>query len=153
LRNPGKREIMSHNVSITNDEIMSALRKIIKDSSNKEDFVLLLNDLLADSHMGSTYFIKLMLGSSLPKIPKVGDQGYILVDSLGYGHDKEKYKNSEFCQQGYIPCTVSRINSIASYSPIYVTIPDIGQSEKEVGISIDKFHEGDSIDIYDDLPI
>jgi hypothetical protein len=144
---------MSHSVNITNDEIMSALRRIIKDSTNKEDFVLLLNDLLADSHMGSTYFIKLMLGSRLPKIPKVGDQGYVLVDSLGYGHDKEKYKNSEFCQQGYIPCTVSKINSIASYSPLQVTLPDIGQPDKETGISIDKFYEGDLIDIYDDLPI
>lgn len=140
-------------VSITNDEIRESLRKIITTSDNKEDFVELLSDLINESHMGSTYFIKLMLGTSLPKLPNIGDQGYILVDSLGYGHDKDQYRNSEFCQHGYIPCTVSKIKSIATYYPIYVTLPDIGQKETEIGISIEQFYKGDSVDIYDDLPI
>ena len=144
---------MSLSVTITNDEIRESLRRIIRTSDNKEDFVELLHDLIAESHMGSTYFIKLMLGGRLPELPKIGDQGYLFIDNLGYGHDRDLYKNSEFCQQGYIPCTVIKLKSIASYYPIYVSIPDIGQKEKEVGIGVDQFYKGDSVDIYDDLPI
>jgi hypothetical protein len=141
------------NLTITTNDIINSLRKIIINSDNKEDFVLLFSHLITDSYMGPTYFIKLMLGDNLPKLPKVGDQGYTLIDSLGYGHDKEKYKNSKFCQQGYIPCTISKINSIAAYNPLQVILPDIGQPDKETRIDINQFYIDDLGDVYDNLPI
>ena len=140
---------MSLNISITNDDLKLAIRKIIKDQNNKEDFIQLIHDLLSESHTGSAYFIKLALGGSLPLIPNIGDQGYVNIDSLGYGQDKDAYRNSEFCQHGFIPCTVNRIKSIASYCPLFVILPDINQIERETSITIEQFYLDASADPYD----
>ena len=56
--------------------------------------------------------------------------GYIHVDKLGWNSDKEKYKNSEHCRHGYIPCIVEEYRGLNNYSPLRVAIPDLDNKDE-----------------------
>ena len=148
----------SINITLTNDDIKVALDKILIKSDNKTDMIKLLSGFIQESSVGSSYFFKLVLGNTLPEMPKVGTHGFVLVSKLGYNIKKELYEDSIFCVQGYIPCEVIRTTSIHNYSPVRILLPDIGLLEgtkslnEETGIEIKDFHIN-AEDLYDDLPI
>jgi hypothetical protein len=136
--------MVTFGISLTNDHLKISLNKILKnDLENREDYILLLESVMAESTVTCELFMRLMLGEKLPAIPSEGTLGYVHFNNLGYGIDKELYKNSEYCKHGFLPCMITRIRSYAAYTPLVILLPDINGNSKECSITIENFFPGD----------
>lgn len=107
---------------ITNDDLKKAVTKIISDKEpNKNDYVTLIHDLMAENSVACGLFCKLILGGSLPVLPTPGTMGYIRVKDIGYGVNPDNYE--KFIQHGYLPIVVKRLKGLHNYGPIIVELP------------------------------
>lgn len=131
-------------VPITNDTLQKLLNRILKDDlPEKDDYIRVLTESLQGSEPACRYLFKVHLGEELPIAPAIGTMGFIHVERLGWGKDKEKYKNSKHCRHGYIPCTVEEYRGLNNYSQLTVSIPDLDndQESTSVYINIEDFFE------------
>ena len=138
-------------LSLTNDDLENAIRKIIVNGEGKEDFVKIIHDLMMSNNIACSLLFKVVLGGKLPELPAIGATGYIKPESLNYSQDKTLY--SKVLVQGYIPCKVVAYGAITDYCPITVELPEVGDATKHSNIKLEAFYADDELDIYDDLPI
>lgn len=147
------------NLYITNNDIQNALGQIISlDLKNRKDIIRFLGDYIASSDKASEYFIKMALGGKYPTLPKKGDVGFIKLSEHNYTFTKSTmgaFENSPLNQHGYIPCTVSHVNGIHNYAPLTIDVPSPIDEGAIIScsMSLENFYPGESIDIYEDLPI
>ena len=119
------------NVPVTNDSLQTLIKRLLKDNlPNKEDYIRVITETFQTSEPACRYLFKVHLGEQLPKIPEIGAIGFIHVDKLDWGKDKESYKNSEYCRHGYIPCTVKEYRGINNYSQLHVVIPNLNNKKE-----------------------
>ena len=145
-------------INITQEDIDNALLGIIDlNIKNRKDIAKLLSAVIFDNTQAAEWFIKMSVGAKYPTIPKVGDIGWIKLSDHSYQISKERLEEmtqSPLNQHGYFPCTVGRVGAIHLYYPLEINLPNTsGPGLWSVSISFDKFYPGESIDIYEDLPI
>ena len=145
-------------INITQEDIDNALLGIIDlNIKNRKDITKLLSAVIFDNTQAAEWLIKMSVGAKYPTMPKVGDIGWIKLTDHVYGLSKDRQEEmaaSPLNQHGYFPCTVGRVASIHLYYPLEINLPNpSGPGLWSISISIDKFYPGESIDIYEDLPI
>ena len=145
-------------INITQEDIDNALLGIIDlNIKNRKDITKLLSAVIFDNTQAAEWLIKMSVGAKYPTMPKVGDIGWIKLSDHSYQISKERLEEmtqSPLNQHGYFPCTVGRVASIHLYYPLEINLPNpSGPGLWSISISIDKFYPGESIDIYEDLPI
>jgi len=145
-------------INITQEDIDNALLGIIDlNIKNRKDITKLLSAVIYDNTQCAEWFIKMSVGARYPNMPKVGDTGWIKLSEHTYILSKDRQDEMEISplnQHGYFPCTIARVGSIHHYCPLEINLPhQDGQGVWGMTTSIDKFYPGESIDIYEDLPI
>jgi hypothetical protein len=145
-------------INITQEDIDNALLGIIDlNIKNRKDVAKLLSALIYDNTQCAEWFIKMSVGARYPTMPKVGDIGFIKLSEHVYGLSKDRQEEmaaSPHNQHGYYPCSVARVGSIHQYCPLEINLPNpSGPGLWSISISVEKFYPGESIDIYEDLPI
>jgi hypothetical protein len=123
-------------LTINNDDLKKAVTKIISDKEpNKEEYVTLIHDLMAENSVACGLFCKLIMGGSLPILPNIGTMGYIRIKDIGYGNNIEDYE--KFIQHGYLPVVVKRLKGLHNYGPIIVELPRLNAEEPGTEAFID----------------
>lgn len=145
-------------IYITQEDIDNALLSMVDLSvKNRKDITKLLSAVLYDNTRAAQWFMKMAAGTKFPTLPKVGDIGWIKISEHNYGLSKERkeeMEQSQLNQHGYYPCTVSVVSSIHNYAPLVINLPNPdGPGLWTTNIDFEKFYPGESIDIYEDLPI
>ena len=145
-------------INITQEDIDNALLGIIDlNIKNRKDVAKLLSAVIYDNTQCAEWFIKMSVGARYPTMPKVGDIGFINLSEHTYGLSKDRQEEmaaSQLNQHGYYPCSIGRVGSIHLYCPLEINLPNpLGPGLWSTSISIEKFYPGESIDIYEDLPI
>lgn len=145
-------------IHISQDDVDNALLNMLSlDLKNRKDISKLLSAMIYDNTRGAEWFMKMAVGGRYPTLPKVGDTGWIRMSDHTYTYPKEKkeeMEQSQYNQHGYFPCTICAVGSIHSYGPLTIQLPNpAGEGLWSLSIDIDKFYPGESIDIYEDLPI
>jgi len=120
-------------VSITNKTLDTILDSILKeDYPNKESIKKLLFDLLNNSHMACEWLLRFQMGEEYPHYLKPGTQGYIPVNVLAWSQFKDAYHNASCNQHGYIPCVITSMGALQSYSPVAVRLPLVEYNGEKV---------------------
>jgi hypothetical protein len=107
------------NVSIDTDEndLINVLNQYIKN----KDVAALVFDTFSSNNTSIQWLFKMHMGNSYPIVPKIGTVGYINLSKYGgWQGDVEKYKNSSYCQQGYIKVGVKDWKGLNHYYPLVV---------------------------------
>ena len=145
-------------INITVDDIDNALMGMIDlNVKNRKDVVKLLGALIYDNVRGAEWFMKMAVGGKYPTMPTIGDIGWIRLSDHNYTFSKERKEEMEespLNQHGYFPCSIANVCPIHTYSPLVINLANVaGPGIWTVNIDTDKFFPGESIDIYEDLPI
>ena len=145
-------------INITVDDVDNALMGMIDlNIKNRKDISKLLSALIFDNARAAEWFMKMAVGARYPTMPKAGDIGWIRLSDHNYTFSKERKEEMEASplnQHGYFPCSISSVGSIHGYSPLVINLANVdGPGMWTVNIDAEKFFPGESIDIYEDLPI
>lgn len=138
-------------ISLNESDLYNVIKKHVKN----EDIARLLCDTLGSSHSGTEWLFKIHLGAKYPEVPAIGAHGYISIENYkGWSGDKDKYKDSMFNQQGYIPVIVKSFQGLHNYYPLRVLAPgaideQTGEAwNNEFAVDVKDFIPTDEFDLY-----
>jgi len=135
-------------VNLDDNDLSNVLHSIVKN----EDIRMLMYDVFSKDPVASQWLFKMQLGASYPKIPVKGTNGYMDITSQkGWVGDWDKYKDSHFNKQGYIPVVVFDFLGLNEYYPLKVLAPEFTDEkgvtwQNEFRIDIHKFIPEDECD-------
>ena len=136
-------------VSYEDTDIAIALASII-DHKNKEEFVKLLTPIIAESHKGTNYFFKLLIGKKLPEIIPTGTLCKLPVHALGYSAKKDNILKSDLIDDfGNIIVTIDGFRSYDAYQNYHVKYTDVlDNGTKEIAYC---YVEGDYLEVIEEI--
>lgn len=138
------------NVYITNDMLEVALENVCGDKYY--GIKMLFHGMLQESHKGSEWFMKFMMGERIPNLPYKGQEVYVSINRIAYTVDEKLYENSPYNENGFIKCIVTGFSGFHNYSPITVELPKLDPSDKadklKVRIDFSEWKYADK-DLYD----
>lgn len=136
-------------VSYTDTDIAVALESII-DHKNKEEFVKLLTPIIAESHKGTSYFFKLLIGNKLPEVIPSGTLCKIPVHALGYSAHKENIVKSDLIDDlGNVIVTIDAFRSYDAYQNYHVKYTNVlDNGTKELGFC---YVESDYLEVIEEI--
>lgn len=128
------------NVTVTDTDVRSMMNKIFSKEPLKDSYVELFTNLMTNNHRLFNHFFSIYMGTEF-KLPKVGDYGYVILDSLRYQSYYNLYVNSEFNKNGLIPCIVASVSSVADWSNLSVRLPKLKEEDEptEPSIRLEEF--------------
>lgn len=141
---------VSITVNLDDNDLINVLNSIIKN----KDIVRLMYDVFSKDPIASQWLCKMQLGAKYPEIPAVGTKGYLNITSgKSWTGDWDKYRDSHFNQQGYIPVVVSDFIGLSEYYPLKVCAPEHTDEkgvtwQNEFRIDINKFIPEEDFDPY-----
>lgn len=102
------------NISVTYDDtdIAKAL-KLIVNHPNVDEIVKLITPMLCETSKGTQYFMKCLIGKSLPDVLPVGTLCKIKVDSLGYSAERDNIKKSDLVDND--GCVMVKVGDFKGY--------------------------------------
>lgn len=115
------------NISVTYDDtdIAKAL-KLIVNHPNSEEIVKLITPMLCDTSKGAQYFMKCLIGKSLPDVLPVGTLCKIKVDGLGYSAERDNIRNSDLADDnGCVIVTVKEFKGYHGYTNYEISYTNI----------------------------
>jgi len=118
-------------LTITNEDLFNACIKITKDP----EMAKFIANVISDSPNAVSLFMHIFMGGKFPEMPNIGDSGYVLIESLFWKEDREKYASHEQNKHGFIPVTINTVSSVHSSYPLSVDLPD----GKTISIGLNMF--------------
>lgn len=100
------------------------LRRLLCIYISDENMRKLIYDIMSVNFVAVEWAFKFHLGHIYPTVPDKGAVGYINLETYqGWNGDVDKYKNSNYVQQGYLKVTVLEFRGLNHYHPLIVEAP------------------------------
>ena len=80
------------NVTVTDTDIRSIMNKLFSKEPLKDSYVELFTNVMINNHRLFNHFFSIYMGTEF-KLPKAGDYGYVILDSLKYQSYYDQYVN------------------------------------------------------------
>lgn len=107
-------------LSITNEDLYNACLKLTKDTEMAKFFA----NVISDSPSAVSIFMHIFVGGKFPDIPKVDDIGYIEIEKLYWGSDRDKWRDNPANKHGFILVKVVGVSGLHSSYPLQIKFPD-----------------------------
>lgn len=124
------------------------LKRLLGIYISDENMRKLIYDILSANSVAVEWAFKFHLGHVYPTVPVINTVGYINLEKYqGWSGDTDRYKNSNYVQQGYLKVTVHEFRGLHHYHPLIVNGPEHKNWNNQFHITCDEFIPEDQLDI------